>query len=269
MSIHTNTISKFQERWPKFKSKDTCLMCLVRRPQYMLKCGHKVCENCLQVFGKSQKQDPWLFELGHCLLCYQTVRFCARIRPATAGNSVFCIDGGGVRGIIPIAILLKIQRFLDLPIPIQELFTLAYGTSVGMFILNYHFIKLTQGIGALLVLLLYIEGWSPERCASEYEELAKNIFPARRNSIFRWLVSIFTDGLYPSQGIERTFKQIHGEKKITGSSYATTIGAKIGVLTASVAPPSVFLFNNYNGIGNVRSGYRVADDCDMIQTWEV
>ncbi|KAK8048468.1 hypothetical protein PG994_010198 [Apiospora phragmitis] len=63
-----------------------------------------------------------------------------RIRPPTAGHGILCIDGGGVGGIIPSTILELVQDRLDLPIPVQEHFSMAYGVSVGgLVILGLYF----------------------------------------------------------------------------------------------------------------------------------
>ncbi|KAJ3550781.1 hypothetical protein NPX13_g11457 [Xylaria arbuscula] len=51
--------------------------------------------------------------------------------------------------------------------------------------------------------------------------------------------------------------------------YATTVGAKVGILAASVEQPSTNLFTNYNGVGDARVGYVIPPDCDTVQTWEV
>lgn len=51
--------------------------------------------------------------------------------------------------------------------------------------------------------------------------------------------------------------------------YAATVGAKVGILAATVEQPSTNLFTNYNGVGDARVGYVVPRDCDAVRTWEV
>ncbi|CAG9939340.1 unnamed protein product [Clonostachys rosea f. rosea IK726] len=165
-----------------------------------------------------------------------------RIRPPSAGESILCIDGGGVRGIIPLMMLIGVQESLDLPIPVQELFTMAYGTSVG---------------------------WSLKRCATEFETLAKDAFQPESVGLLRWILSFFTDSVYEPQGIEKALMKLHGNNKMTDISYATHIGAKVGVLAATTENPSVYLFTNYNGVGNPRSGYHVIRTSENAELWEI
>ena len=128
-SIHRSTMFKFQSRWKHIKSGLTCLVCLAAVPQHTT-CCHALCETCLQIFGDLNDT----YDLKDCLLCGRHINLCVRVRPSTAGQSVLCIDGGGVRGIIPLWMLISIQKHLDLSIPVQELFTMAFGTSVGTYL---------------------------------------------------------------------------------------------------------------------------------------
>lgn len=132
VSVHRATLKAHSDRWKNIKSNKTCFSCLTQIPQHKISCGHWICENCVQAFGKSEKADPYLFSLTQCLLDGEVVNLVVRIRPPTAGHSILCIDGGGIRGIIPPAILQQVQERLNLPIPVQEFFTLAYGVSAGM-----------------------------------------------------------------------------------------------------------------------------------------
>jgi hypothetical protein len=84
------------------------------------------------MFGGSYAADPWLLVMEKCVLCAKDAALYVRVRPPTAGNSILCIDGGGARGIIPIAALCMIEEALDLDIPVQEFFTHVYGSSAGL-----------------------------------------------------------------------------------------------------------------------------------------
>jgi hypothetical protein len=132
LEVHRATLNRQWEHWPTLKSDDTCLVCLTRVPQHRLPCGHKICEDCMLLYCDSEPNDPWQLMYEKCILCLEDANMMIRIRPPSAGESILCIDGGGVRGIIPLMMLIGVQESLDLPIPVQELFTMAYGTSVGM-----------------------------------------------------------------------------------------------------------------------------------------
>lgn len=129
--LHEHTLRRFDQTWQVVFCDVSCLICLSRVPQYKLPCGHSICEPCVLIFGHSCLADPWLTTFELCPLCQNKAEFSVRVRPPTAGNSVLCIDGGGIRGIVPLMTLVSIQGHLDLPIPVQELFSFCYGTSVG------------------------------------------------------------------------------------------------------------------------------------------
>ncbi|RSL73884.1 hypothetical protein CEP54_000277 [Fusarium duplospermum] len=177
------------------------------------------------------------------------------IKSNTTGHSILCIDGGGVRGILPPAILAQIQNRLDLPIPIQELFTLAYGVSAG----------------ALIVLALFINGWSVERCSVEFEQLAKIAFsPPSVLSLpcLSWARSILFDSMYSEHGIEGALREAFGDGTLTESCHAKRIGAKVGIPAATIRRPCLNLFTNYNAMGEERSGYLVLRETEHVKVWE-
>ena len=53
------------------------------------------------------------------------------LRPLTAGLRILSIDGGGTRGVIAIGIMDLLQSILGDVWRIQDLFDIAYSTSVG------------------------------------------------------------------------------------------------------------------------------------------
>lgn len=56
-----------------------------------------------------------------------------RVHPPITGASVLCIDGGGVRGMMPLSFIKRIQDRIGLPIPFQRFFKLAFGVSSGWY----------------------------------------------------------------------------------------------------------------------------------------
>jgi patatin-like phospholipase/acyl hydrolase len=54
-----------------------------------------------------------------------------RTHPPTAGVGVLCIDGGGVRGVLPLKMMKRIQDRIGLSIPFQKYFKVAFGISSG------------------------------------------------------------------------------------------------------------------------------------------
>lgn len=64
------------------------------------------------------------------------------------------------------------------------------------------------------------------------------------------LISIFTDGIYPTRNLDTALQEVYGsDKTILDCSSATAMGIKIGII-ASTMKPEPFLFTNYNGLGD-------------------
>ena len=60
-----------------------------------------------------------------------------KMYPLTSGAGVLCIDGGGVRGILPLGLMKRIQDRIGLPIPFQKFFKVAFGISSGQYTQYY------------------------------------------------------------------------------------------------------------------------------------
>lgn len=124
--IHMGNLRRFKGRLQEIQSTSTCLSCLLSRPQYGLPCGHCVCENCVLVFGECYVDDPWIFKIHACFLCWAKIpeEVIVRVHPPTARVGVLCIDGGGVRGTVPLQLMKQIQErmqmCINLPIPLQN-----------------------------------------------------------------------------------------------------------------------------------------------------
>jgi hypothetical protein len=131
-TVHSDNLQHFKLHWRRIRSDDTCLACLRRKPEYILPCGHSVCENCALVFGECNEHNRWVFEIHNCFLCGMELRdVTVKVKPDNAGVIALSIDGGGVRGIMPLQFLQVLQDRIGLPIPVQENFDIAFGTSSG------------------------------------------------------------------------------------------------------------------------------------------
>ena len=132
MIVHRNNLRSFQHRWERLRSDDTCLVCLRRPPENNLPCGHAVCENCVRVFGEPDENDRWALSIRRCFLCYMVLQdVMVKVKPDTAGVNVLTIDGGGVKGVVPLPFLQILQDRIGLQIPVQDNFDVGFGASSG------------------------------------------------------------------------------------------------------------------------------------------
>lgn len=116
-----------------------CYACLFGRPEYTLPCGHVICFNCIREFDQTPQAEKYPRTAIHteCVLCAS--RECkegkwpyyVEFRPDLSGIRLLSLDGGGVRGIIPLSILFRLDSLIDLDMPFGEFFDLMVGTSAG------------------------------------------------------------------------------------------------------------------------------------------
>lgn len=105
---------------------------------------------------------------------------------------------------------------------------------------------------------MYLKGWSPAQCTAALEKLADVVFrngPLSKIPLVaaagKMLLILFNDAIYRAKHIEGLLKETYGsDTKMLDHSYATSIGAKIGLPVATTSDPSTLIFTNYNGVGD-------------------
>jgi len=135
-----------------------------------------------------------------------------QVHPPTSGVGVLCINGGGARGVVPLKLMKRIQDRIGLPIPFQKVFKVAFGISSGKPSYKPERPALTTP-GGLIILTIFINGWSVDESAETFEKLAKLAFKRRKvlnipfvSSLLELLISYFANGLYPPENIEAALK---------------------------------------------------------------
>jgi patatin-like phospholipase len=116
----------------------TCFGCLFGRPEYKLPCGHLLCYECIRDFDHSRDEElyPGLVVLRYCILCGDHGHenewpLKVRLNPQLSGLRLLSLDGGGVRGIVELIVLKRIEDAIGLSMPIGEFFDFIAGTSAG------------------------------------------------------------------------------------------------------------------------------------------
>ncbi|KAH7363553.1 phospholipase [Plectosphaerella cucumerina] len=94
---------------------------------------HVHCDDCVWDYGHPSDDDPWTTIYGRCHLCDASLAEEAIVRrhPPTAGVVMFCLDGGGARGIVSLEILKRIHDSIGLPIPLTRFIKVFFGISSG------------------------------------------------------------------------------------------------------------------------------------------
>lgn len=127
-------LQKYKATWNTTRSNKTCFACLQAVPDHMLECGHAFCAQCVQEFGKKCDYFEYGWVMDQCILCrcsWQDHRHIFRQHPKCAGIRALTLDGGGIRGIVELALLEHVQAAIGLDIPLREYFDIIVGTSTG------------------------------------------------------------------------------------------------------------------------------------------
>jgi hypothetical protein len=132
---HLRRLNDVHEYLGSIRSHKTCLCCLLRAPEKVFSCGHAICDLCIRTFGQTNPEYKDNFAFPDCILCgEQNHKPAISLTPTTAGVRVLSLDGGGVRGVIPLVFLEFLQDSLtELQVSLRDVFDLVCGTSAGMF----------------------------------------------------------------------------------------------------------------------------------------
>lgn len=118
-------------RWDKVRSNICCLGCFGDCPQHVLSCTHSLCDSCVPRFGEPESTQEYRYAVWKCPICSTPSDLRVVLKPPTAGIRVLNIDGGGVRGVVPLKILELLQASMGQGGPIQDYFDIAFGVSAG------------------------------------------------------------------------------------------------------------------------------------------
>lgn len=236
----------------RFKSHNSCFCCFLRMPEKVMVCGHALCDVCIQIYGRRSSSEKHKFELSECILCgvnYQRLVF--QFVPPTAGIRMLTIDGGGVRGIIPLKFLQHLEKLLDyLDCPIRDHFDYVCGTSAGGLLRLVVCSKQLIGLGGLIVIGMFLLHWGVHKSVQRFEEVAEKTFgKVKDGSVIRkameLLLSYLEDGQYSVTAIQEAFRTtLETEIQMFNPLRNDT---KVAVTTTTANDSTPGLFTNYNG----------------------
>eukprot|EP01032_Pedospumella_encystans_P007957 gene7957-9487_t len=190
-------LSKFSHFQPqdlgtKAPDFDLCCLCLTSYDENVAtlsKCHHILCEECL---SKRQQLSPVVTDVPLCFC-----PFCRNPSPCPpfvpeefVGFRVLSLDGGGVKGLVEVKVLQKIEEYFH-PLRITNLFDVIVGTSAG-------------GIIAMALR----KNISLERISAYLEHMAKNVLDVET---FTYFFRLFTNqSICNTSELESVFKEMLG-----------------------------------------------------------
>ncbi|PVH95425.1 FabD/lysophospholipase-like protein [Periconia macrospinosa] len=245
---HRRNLQKIQTHLTRFKSHRSCFCCLMRMPEKAMVCGHTFCDACIKIYGRRSHSEKHTFELSECMLCgVSYVNSTFRLVPPTAGIRVLTLDGGGVRGTVPLVFLQHIEHLLmKFDCPARDYFDYVCGTSAG----------------GLVTIGLFLLQWDAAEAMKQLEDVAEKTFSERDrgSTVFekalKIMLAYIEDGKYSLSAIQDAFKASFGsEIKMFNPLRNDT---KVAVTTTTVKESTPALFTNYNGgKRSSESGYDV------------
>lgn len=152
------------------------------------------------------------------------------------GIKILALDGGGIRGLIPIKILQRIEK--DMGKPIHELFDVICGTSTG----------------GILALGLGIKQVSLQLCEEKYSTMGTSIFKKGILSNFRQLIG----EKHSTTALEKILKEIAGDT----THITSQLKPKCFAIAVNYETNTPFLFRNYSPKSSPFLG------TDQVKLWE-
>ncbi|KAF1840101.1 FabD/lysophospholipase-like protein [Cucurbitaria berberidis CBS 394.84] len=233
--VHRQILSTHHPHLANLKSHRSCFCCLLRMPEKVLACGHALCDPCIKIFGRRSHSEKNTYDISECVLCgvsYQNSTF--RFVPPTAGIRVLSLDGGGVRGVVPLMFLEHLDNSLaPLGCSVKDHFDFVCGTSAG----------------GLVVIGMFLLQWGATESIQRFEQVAGKTFGNKRKVMLartlQLLVAYLEDGQYSLTAVQEAFR-------ITLDSPIQMFNplrndTKVAVTTTAVHDCLPWLFTNYNG----------------------
>jgi hypothetical protein len=130
---HLAMLTTHHRHLADIKSHRSCFCCFMRMPEKVLACGHAFCDSCIKIFGRRSLLERNTHEFPQCVLCGVYCKDSVyRFVPPTAGIRMLTIDGGGVKGVVPLMYLQYLDKSLaPIGCAVREYFDFVCGTSAG------------------------------------------------------------------------------------------------------------------------------------------
>ncbi|KAG2001293.1 hypothetical protein GB937_010312 [Aspergillus fischeri] len=160
LDLRQETLMSLCHELRQIKSQWICLYCLVWCAQHCQRCHHAICDTYAQLFGNLAADMEYQFTLSMCLLCLSQEELVVDVLPPTMYPTILAVDGGGVRGVIPLEYLILIQERLGRECKLCDLMDLVVGPSSG---------------GLITLSMIGME-WDIAICSQMFDRLARRIF---------------------------------------------------------------------------------------------
>ncbi|KAF7877694.1 hypothetical protein EAF04_001365 [Stromatinia cepivora] len=175
-----NVVSSSDKDSKDIYSNTIYFCCMVRRPENTMTYRYAICDECTISVDKELE-----------------LKF--RFKPKTTGIRSIIVEGGGIKGIIFLSFLKELETAIGLLTSIHEHFDLAFGSSSG----------------ALVILGLFFNKWTVDKCLTHFQEFSQFVFQKRvhfgrsllglryLSRIIEGILLLAVDSCYNSAGINK------------------------------------------------------------------
>ncbi|KAI1371265.1 FabD/lysophospholipase-like protein [Hypoxylon crocopeplum] len=248
-----------------YVSYSACLCCLRELPECALPCGHALCFPCIQIYGVRTSRTT--IEISRCPLHVRDViaspPWVITTKPRHAGARILSLDGGGIRGVIQLQVLMEIEKVLGPDLPIQLFFDLIVGTNTG----------------GIIAIGLGVKKWTVVATMEKFKDLCKEAFIPREMTkvpLLNTLSNLYHGSLYKTQPFAKALRRYFSDQPFFGGvaqRSKLTISTKVAVTATTGIEKQAVVFANYNrpDLPGKRLPYRfVRSDTPAkeMRTWE-
>ncbi|KAI1367159.1 hypothetical protein F5Y08DRAFT_350010 [Xylaria arbuscula] len=214
-----------------FLNNMACFCCLFGQAEHCLPCGHILCIDCVNTYGHPRGPN-WL-ELFECpFLCHgnrSPIRCVIYTKPKLAGTRLITLDGGGIRGVVELEVLRRIEMELG-------------GLPFSVF------------TGGLVALGLASMNWRVDECIEQFEGLCDEAFIRCSGSalpLVGHLVDHHHHSKYQTKTMENALKEaFSNDIQLFGGEQppmSTTWQVKVAVTATALIGNKTYVLGNYNG----------------------
>jgi hypothetical protein len=112
-SIYLRVLRKLRSKGLTLRTSTSCTFCMHVSSERLLRCGHSICDTCLQIFGTSPA-NPYSAVLEICPLCGEKQhRYSVALLPPTTGYRLLSMDAGDIQAVIALTFLLNLETSLQ------------------------------------------------------------------------------------------------------------------------------------------------------------
>lgn len=258
-SLHLDRAVPFFNASELLRLNFTCLCCLTQTPEFTLPCGHVLCRNCVEAFGRREEH---CLTIEYCRLHGHTKRWKnpmkVRMKAPEDGTCVLSLEGGGIRGIVQLEVLRAIEGALGGHIPVHKFFDLIVGADTG----------------GLIAALLVKQGLTIDNCIDAFKAVQSVVGAAGESggSLLQRLGNPINRRKTRSSHLHRALKEVFTRQSIMfGEVDQFSPDARIAISSSSGANRKPVLFTNYRGSpagSPIYSIWSSSDPREEVCTWE-